>query len=80
MKDSADPMDGWDQGNVLKTLIGPTSNDFYGKLFHHIKDLLSKFQKQTAARKVSFELLCMDVKDLPRQLNGRRFARIEVCF
>lgn len=78
MMDSADPFDGWDLGYVLQSSYGPAVNDMYGKLFNHLKDLLSSFIRQTASRRIAFELFNMDVNDLPRQLSGRQFARIEV--
>ena len=78
MMDSADPLDGWDLGYVLQSSYGSAINDMYGKLFNHLRDLLSSFIRQTALRRIAFELFNMDVKDLPKQLGSRQFARIEV--
>lgn len=78
MMDSADPLDGWNLRQIFQISCGPASNDIYGKLFHHLQDLLSSFATQVISRKVSFELFNMDVNDLPKQLGSRQFARIEV--
>src|SRR6266480_5135204 len=80
MTDSADPLGGWDLGYVLKSSYGSAINDIYGKLFNYLRDLLSSFIMQVASRRIAFELFNMDVKDLPRQLDSRQFARIEVMF
>lgn len=76
--DSADPFDGWNAGVALQSSYGPATNDIYGKLFNHLKDLLSSFIRQAASRRIAFELFNVDVNDLPRQLGSRQFARIEV--
>lgn len=78
MMDSADPFDGWDLRYVLQNSYGSAANDMYGKLFNHLRDLLSSFARQAASRKIAFELFNEDVNDLPRQLGSRQFARIEV--
>ncbi|RMZ87204.1 hypothetical protein DV736_g5572, partial [Chaetothyriales sp. CBS 134916] len=78
MTDSADPFDGWDIRYVLQTSYGSAANDMYGKLFNHLRDLLSSFVKQATSRNLAFELLNEDVNDLARQLGNRQFARIEV--
>jgi hypothetical protein len=80
MMDSADPFDGWDLGYVLQSSYGSANNDMYGKLFNHLRDLLSSFIRQVASRRIAFELFNTDVNDLPRQLGSRQFARIEVIF
>lgn len=78
MMDSADPLDGWDLSHILQTSCGPATNDIYGKIFFYLKDLLSSFRRQVMSRGIAFELVNMDVNDLPRHLGSRRFARIEV--
>jgi hypothetical protein len=78
MMDSADPLDGWHLGDVLQSSSGPAINDMYGKLFNQLKDLLSSFTRQLASRRTAFELFNVDVNSLPRYLEGRQFARIEV--
>ncbi|KIW22047.1 hypothetical protein, variant [Cladophialophora immunda] len=78
MMDSADPFDGWDLRSVLQRSYGSATNDMYGKLFNHLRDLLSSFARQAASRKMAFELFNADVNDLPRQLGSRQFARIGV--
>ena len=78
MKDSADPFHGWNMAEVLRIPYGPAENDMYGKLFHFVKDLLSSFTRQVASRNIAFELFNTDAQELPKHLNNRKFARIEV--
>ena len=76
--DSADPFDGWDLSHILRSSRGSAANDMYGKLFNHLRDLLSSFATQAASRNIAIELINVDVNDLPSQLGDRQFARIEV--
>lgn len=78
MKDSADPLDGWNLSEVLDFDIGPTTNDVYGKLFCYLRSLFSSFHQRVASHSVRFLLLNVDATDLPDQLGETRFARIEV--
>lgn len=84
MKDSADPLGGWDLKETLKT-TGPANNDLYGGLYYYLKDLLRRFFNRLSVLDVSFHLTQMDAVDLPNHLNrekeaGYEFDRIEVGF
>jgi hypothetical protein len=78
MMDSADPFNGWGSDHVIGCSYGSAVNDIYGRLFNYLRQLLTSFIKQTNTRKVALELYNMDVIDLPKYLNSKRFARIEV--
>jgi hypothetical protein len=77
MKDSADPIDGWDLREVLK-VCGPASNDIYGKLYCLLSSLFSRFYQRLSMLEIHLELLNIDAQSLPDHLRGRTFSRIEV--
>lgn len=78
MHDNADPLNGWSVEEVERTSTGPATSDIYGKLFYYLRSLLNAFLNRISSSNVAFELLQMDVAELPRHLEGRFFDRIEV--
>lgn len=78
MKDSADPLRGWDFAEVLKTPSGPARNDIYCKLFYYLRELFSSFHRRLSSLNTSFQLFHLDAQDLPDYLETGTFARIEV--
>ncbi|KAK5133101.1 hypothetical protein LTR08_008211 [Meristemomyces frigidus] len=78
MKDAADPLDGWALGDILKVNTGPAANDIYGKLFLHVRELVSSFHRRIESLNVSFELSNCAAEDLSNQLSEGSFARVEV--
>lgn len=79
MKDSADPLDGWNLPEILKQNAGPASNDVYGKLHRHVSELLQSFHRNLSARPSAFRLSHMDANDLGDHLRDEPgFDRIEV--
>ena len=78
MRDSADPLDGWNLRDVKKVIYGPASNDLYGKLYLNLAELLSAFHDRLRRGIYNFILLNLDAKDLPSRCRGTKFARIEV--
>jgi hypothetical protein len=55
------------------------TNDWYGKLFVYLQDVVCKFLRRLKDVKVDLQLLNIDAKDLPDHLERDTFARIEVC-
>ena len=78
MKDSADPLDGWNLRDIAEVNYGPASNDLYGKLYLSLVELLSSFHDRLCRGSYNFSLLNLDAKDLPSRCKGTKFARIEV--
>ncbi|TKA78672.1 hypothetical protein B0A55_04509 [Friedmanniomyces simplex] len=78
MMDPADPLDGWDWCEVLKTNSGLATNDLYGKLTVYLKQLFSKFHDSLEAHPCTFSLFNVDAASLPHHLPNGTFARIEV--
>jgi len=78
MADSADPIEGWDLREILKSHYGPASSDLYGKLYHHIRDLFLVFLGRLSAFPCNFQLFNTNARELPKRLEGTHFARIEV--
>ncbi|CAK4027567.1 Hypothetical predicted protein [Lecanosticta acicola] len=77
MKDSSDPMEGWHYPDVVKVDCGPATNDLYGKLYYHVKHVLTSFRSRLAAPGCKFHMLNMNAAELPQHLAGKDFARIE---
>lgn len=80
MKDSSDPLGGWNYSDILSVDSGPASNDVYGKLFYHLQDLLAAFRLCLSNQGCKFHMLNANAAELPKHLAGKYFARIEVRF
>ena len=78
MKDDSDPLNGWDLPQILSSNCGAAKNDVYGKLYHHVKTMISSFHRRLSQTSCHFQLFNMNAKDLPNHLEKGRFARIEV--
>ncbi|KAI1388290.1 uncharacterized protein F4822DRAFT_240795 [Hypoxylon trugodes] len=76
MDDKADPLDGWPIGKVRATPFR-AGEDLYGKLFWHIRGVLSAFIRRVATGKIHFEVLNIDVADLDQLVEKGSFDRIE---
>ncbi|KAK1048026.1 hypothetical protein LTR33_014919 [Friedmanniomyces endolithicus] len=78
MMDSADPLDGWDWREVLKTSSGLATNDLYGKLVVYLKRHFSDFHNLLQSHTSTFSLFNVNAGSLPHHLPRNNFARIEV--
>jgi hypothetical protein len=79
MDDKSDPSDGWPILDIQQT-SSPASNDWYGKLFIYLHNLLERFLERLKEIQVSFDLYNVDVNELSQYLKSDRYSRIEVCF
>lgn len=79
LADCADPLGGWNASTVHSTSVGNLTIDIYGKLYFHVKDVLSAFREQMETLDVSFTLFQMDAAVLKDHLSLGTFTRIEVC-
>jgi hypothetical protein len=68
MKDSADPLNGWDIAEIAVMLSGPATSDIYGKLFYYLRGLFRGFCNRLSPLNVSFQAFHLDAQDLPDQL------------
>ncbi|KAH9908637.1 hypothetical protein F4778DRAFT_776922 [Xylariomycetidae sp. FL2044] len=78
MTDNADPTIGWSPKSFLDFNAGPAKNDEYGKLYHYLIYLFEGFHRRLHADSISFELLQVDPRVLPKSLMGTSFDRIDV--
>lgn len=78
MKDSADPLDGWNYADVLDTPYGAATNDVYGKLFKYLESLFSAFHFRLKMLNVDFQMFNVDAVKLEDYLPDGTFARVEV--
>lgn len=78
MMDSADPLDGWDWREVLKTSSGLATNDLYGKLVVYLRRLFFDFHNVLQSHVLTFSLFNTNAGSLPHHLPKNNFARIEV--
>ena len=79
MDDKADPSSGWPVLNILRT-PSPAPQDWYGKLFIYIHNMLENFLDRLQKIRIDFILHHVDVRELPPLLQHNKYARIEVCF
>jgi hypothetical protein len=77
MDDKRDPLDGWPIWDVLHR-SSPAKEDRYGKSYVYIRDVLRLFLDRLATANVSFELYCLDARELKNSLGWNKYARIEV--
>lgn len=56
----------------------PAPNDWYGKLFLYLRNVLKMFLDRLKKTQVSFDIYNVDAKELPRILEQGRYSRIEV--
>ncbi|MCJ1477201.1 hypothetical protein MMC13_005872 [Lambiella insularis] len=59
MTDSADPLEGWPLTEIIKA-AGFPSNDLYGGLYFHLKDVFTRFCKNLSKRSITFVLTHAD--------------------
>ncbi|KAL2063905.1 hypothetical protein VTL71DRAFT_4399 [Oculimacula yallundae] len=76
--DKADPSSGWPVLDVQQTST-PAAQDWYGKLFIYIHDMIEKFLDRLRRTKLCFVLYNVDVRELPQHLGQDRYDRIEVA-
>ncbi|KAF2470499.1 uncharacterized protein BDR25DRAFT_325695 [Lindgomyces ingoldianus] len=83
MKDSADPLSGWNYCEYIKH--APIArDDVYGSLFFFLRDLLLQFCRRLQSRDMRIQLLNMDAQGLPIYLKEAGqgkvlFDRIELA-
>ncbi|KAK5687370.1 hypothetical protein LTS10_001508 [Elasticomyces elasticus] len=77
MNDSGDPLGGWDWAEVLAADGGLATNDIYGKLYTHVKDVLGKFWDTLRSRTIDFKLINVDALTIGQYFPQNKFARIE---
>ena len=67
MKDSADPIQGWQIEEVIEK-VTLAKNDIYGSLFIYLQDILLQFCRCIHSHKVHFRLFQVDAVLLPKML------------
>jgi hypothetical protein len=79
MSDLADPIDGWPLSEVRSTSTGPASDDLYGKLYYHIRNVMASFRSRLQGHECQLQLYDVNAAELPKYIRDLRFDRIEVC-
>ncbi|KAK4113195.1 hypothetical protein N656DRAFT_824922 [Canariomyces notabilis] len=77
MDDKADPLQGWPIWEVYHR-PWPAKQDWYGKLHAYLRGGFGKFVKSLTTIHVSFEMHCVDARELKEHLHCDRYTRIEV--
>ncbi|KAJ5540860.1 hypothetical protein N7494_005936 [Penicillium frequentans] len=75
-----EPVRGWSPQVVDEIRNGGAENDIYGKLFFHLRQLLSNSLSRMSTMKNTIQILHMAPLDLPHQLNGTTFDRIDTSW
>lgn len=78
MDDKADPSNGWPIAEVQQT-PSLAQQDWYGKLYIYLNNMLNKFRARLKESRLNFELYNVDVQELPQHLEPTKYSRIEVC-
>ena len=84
MNDSADPLEGWSEQDILQgTQIA--RNDTYGSLYYYLRGLLADFCRRLKSLRLEFTLTRGNAKELPKifkeaKIDPTGFDRIEVCY
>ncbi|KAI0005245.1 hypothetical protein F4779DRAFT_633541 [Xylariaceae sp. FL0662B] len=78
MLDNADPTSGWSVRSFLEFDAGPARNDVYGKLYHFLKHLFADFHCRLRSTQITFKILHVDARLLPKSLAEEHFDRIDV--
>jgi hypothetical protein len=78
MPDSADPLEGWANKDVLSTFSGPATKDLYGKLYYHVKNILRSFHRRMRSLELNIQMFNLDARELPNHLQAGSFARVDV--
>ncbi|KAK4148361.1 hypothetical protein C8A00DRAFT_39095, partial [Chaetomidium leptoderma] len=76
MDDKANPLDGWPIWEVLHQSWG-AKEDWYGKLYAYLHHVLGRFLERLATSSVSFEMHCLDARELKNHLGRDQYTRIE---
>ncbi|KAF2623920.1 hypothetical protein BU25DRAFT_349343 [Macroventuria anomochaeta] len=77
MKDSSNPREGWSYHKYMKH--APVAKaDEHGAVFFYVRDLLNRFCTRLQKAKISFQMSCMDARDLGPYLQDMKFDRIEI--
>jgi hypothetical protein len=77
MGDQANPLSGWPIWEVYSR-PWPAKQDCYGKLHAYLREVFGKFVKSLTTVHVSFEMHCLDARELKEHLDCDRYTRIEV--
>ncbi|KKA28146.1 hypothetical protein TD95_000989 [Thielaviopsis punctulata] len=73
---TADPLQGWDMLDILKTKnIGGATNDIYGRMFFHVRDMLADFHSRVANKVI--EIHHASAEDLKWHVQPFKFDRID---
>jgi len=77
MDDKADPLSGWPIWEVCRQ-PWPAKQDCYGKLHAYLREIFAKFIWSLSTVNLSFEMYCLDARELKDHLDRDRYNRIEV--
>lgn len=77
-KSEFEPVRGWSPQVVDDTWNGGAENDIYGKLFFHLRWLISSSLSRLSTMKNTIRILNMPPFGLPSHLNGTTFDRVDV--
>lgn len=78
LKDSSDPLEGWDIFDILNKTPRAASSDVYGKLYFYLQHAFNAFIEKSISLNASFQLFNVDAEELSKHLERGSFSRIEV--
>ncbi|UKZ69119.1 uncharacterized protein TrAtP1_010132 [Trichoderma atroviride] len=77
LKDSSDPLEGWNIFDILNKTPRAAPSDVYGKLYFYLQHAFKAFIEKSISLSASFQLFNVDAEDLSKHLERGTFSRIE---
>ncbi|KAK1240145.1 LOW QUALITY PROTEIN: hypothetical protein MKX08_007587 [Trichoderma sp. CBMAI-0020] len=77
LKDSSDPLEGWNIFDIVNTTPRAAPSDVYGKLYFYLQHAFKAFIEKSISQNASFQLFNVDAEDLSKHLERGTFSRIE---
>lgn len=78
LKDSSDPLEGWNIFDILNKTPRAASSDVYGKLYFYLQYAFKAFIEKSITLNASFQLFNVNAEELSKHLESETFSRIEV--
>lgn len=78
LKDSSDPLEGWNIFDILNETPRAAPSDVYGKFYFYLQHAFEAFIEKSNSLNASFQLFNVDAQDLSKHLETGTFSRIEV--
>ncbi|KAM0520656.1 hypothetical protein ACHAPE_003053 [Trichoderma viride] len=80
LKDSSDPLEGWNIFDILNKTPRAAPSDVYGKLYFYLQQAFKAFIEKSISLNASFQLFNVNAEELSKHLESGTFSRIETLY